>query len=115
MSQVIPTQRIFLNRAAQVAALLIRDNGDSLPVCGLTSVTLLLPKADDTWLEKAAAGGMTWGYGEPLSIYTFNLIADETQLLKLGVELDSYVRIGFANTTLTFKLKNFLTVEAEPL
>lgn len=115
MSQQLPVQTIFKNRANQIGAFLVKENGDPLPTCGLQSVTLLLTKEDNTLLEKAAATGIAWGYGETYYFYVFNLTDIEANLLKLGASQNARVRIGFSNTTLTFLLKNLVTVEEEPL
>lgn len=115
MPQVFPSQNVFTNRANQIAALMVKPNGDPLPMCGLTGISILLPKADDTWLEKPAVTGVSWGFGDQNALYVFQLTDTETNTLKLGKEHDVRLRLTYATTNLVFTLKNFLNVVDEPL
>jgi hypothetical protein len=76
MSQVLPTTKVIRNEPSQIAALLIDERGIKLPTSGLTSVSLFVQKEDNTYLEKSAASGLIWGYGDTTSLYIFNFTAE---------------------------------------
>jgi hypothetical protein len=110
MSQVLPTTKVIRNEPSQIAALLIDERGIKLPTSGLISVSLFVQKEDNTYLEKSAASGLIWGYGDTTSLYIFNFTAEETILFKLGSEQSAFLKITYATSHLTFELKSFLTV-----
>jgi hypothetical protein len=113
VSQKIPTVEVVRGKPIQIPVLLVDCNGVKFPTCGLTGVTLFVQKEDDTYFEKAAATGLTLGYGDSTSLYIFNFDIAETELFKLVMVKNVFLKITFANTSLKFLIKDFLTVKDE--
>lgn len=113
MAQTIQTQMLYRGRPEQLAVLLQDAAGVRLPTCGVTSVSAVLKNEDNSLIEKAAAAGSSWGYGNPLFVYSFNFTAVETALLKVGTNQSVWIKLTFASTVLTFKLDGIFSVSNE--
>jgi len=105
--------KAYRGRACQFAILMVDEDGDPIPVEGLQTITALIQNEDGSYLEKAAAGGVTWGLGEKVTLYYFTFTAEETEVWKLGDNRAIFVRIGFTATTIMHEFNTFLDVAEE--
>ncbi len=99
-------------RAAQVAVCLIDTlSGANLFTCGMTSTVIRIENQDGTFIEKVAATGLSWGLPDPTTLHVYEFSADETALMKTGVDRSVWVKVIFGANFMKYEMKKFLTVQ----
>jgi|WetSurMetagenome_2_1015567.scaffolds.fasta_scaffold610756_2 hypothetical protein len=114
MSGWIPNKfKIVKGRDYQIAVHLLDSDGVPITISGATAVSLLIKKADNTILEKAAYTGFASGYSNPLWIYAFLLTASETALFTIDKDQSIEIKILFGTAIQVFEITKSLTVVAD--
>lgn len=109
MFQKLETPKIVRGRPARIPVIMA-DAGTKIPTYGLQALSILIENETGPKLEKAAAGGISWGPGDATWLYVFDLTADETALLKTGPSQPIFLKITFSDAVLKYALQNFLVV-----
>lgn len=93
-----------LNRASdyQLGIVLLDSTGMPFSISGASSISLLLKNSDATILNVPAATGMSWGYGNTMYCYVFNISQAQMANLPLGrIPIEALISYGSITNKVT--------------
>lgn len=96
---------------AKLVAHLFDVDGSPLNISGASAVKLGFKRADESYFEKQAESGFSWG--EPMDIlfvYGFTLSSEETALLPIRDKQKVLVKVCFGSNVRAYQLQGALSV-----
>ncbi len=110
----INTWYLVQGTIAQVAYHILDDLGGPFDTTGAISAYLQVKNKDGSTLNVAASTGITMGMHTAITVWLFNLTAEQVGALPVG-RLDAFIRIVYSDSEKILSYPGSLNVSKKPI